>query len=155
MYDLQKPLSDRVLFKCDAPYHLGCLDPPLSAVPDGEWFCPGCEQEPGAPIVIGAAKKPVKGRAPGKPAAKDSSNKRPADDEEDDDEDDEDEDDEDAGGKKRKASSKGKASGKLNSRLTNIERLLMAHFQPLNARGRPLSVCSSSRRRLVKLSIIF
>ncbi|KAG5652910.1 hypothetical protein H0H81_003110 [Sphagnurus paluster] len=36
--------------KCDAPYHLGCLDPPLSAVPDGEWFCIDCKRTPGAPI---------------------------------------------------------------------------------------------------------
>ncbi|KAJ9128152.1 hypothetical protein QFC24_000444 [Naganishia onofrii] len=31
--------------KCDQPYHLGCLDPPLSEVPDGEWFCPKCSSE--------------------------------------------------------------------------------------------------------------
>ncbi|KAF5379474.1 hypothetical protein D9615_006654 [Tricholomella constricta] len=36
--------------QCDAPYHLGCLDPPLSAVPDGEWFCINCKRTPGAPI---------------------------------------------------------------------------------------------------------
>ncbi|EJC99702.1 RCC1/BLIP-II [Fomitiporia mediterranea MF3/22] len=28
--------------KCDHPYHLSCLTPPLSAVPEGEWFCPRC-----------------------------------------------------------------------------------------------------------------
>ncbi|OCH96269.1 RCC1/BLIP-II protein [Obba rivulosa] len=36
--------------KCDYPYHLKCLDPPLSEVPEGEWFCPECEADPGAPI---------------------------------------------------------------------------------------------------------
>ncbi|EIN06350.1 RCC1/BLIP-II [Punctularia strigosozonata HHB-11173 SS5] len=36
--------------KCDHPYHLQCLDPPLQAVPDGEWFCPDCEANPGAPV---------------------------------------------------------------------------------------------------------
>ena len=36
--------------QCDNPYHLGCLQPPLSAVPDGEWFCPQCEKTPGAPL---------------------------------------------------------------------------------------------------------
>ncbi|TFY60833.1 hypothetical protein EVG20_g7279, partial [Dentipellis fragilis] len=36
--------------KCDTPYHLGCLDPPLKAVPDGEWFCPACTRSPGAPV---------------------------------------------------------------------------------------------------------
>lgn len=28
--------------RCDDAYHTGCLDPPLSAVPRGEWFCPTC-----------------------------------------------------------------------------------------------------------------
>ncbi|KAG5644318.1 hypothetical protein DXG03_008676 [Asterophora parasitica] len=36
--------------KCDSPYHLGCLDTPLTAVPDGEWFCVSCKRTPGAPI---------------------------------------------------------------------------------------------------------
>ncbi|GHJ85544.1 hypothetical protein NliqN6_1946 [Naganishia liquefaciens] len=31
--------------KCDKPYHLGCLKPSLSAVPEGEWFCPQCTKE--------------------------------------------------------------------------------------------------------------
>ncbi len=46
--------------QCDYPYHIGCLDPPLDAVPDGEWFCPECEDEPGAPVAIGGVRKPVK-----------------------------------------------------------------------------------------------
>lgn len=29
---------------------MGCLDPPLSAVPDGEWFCSKCVGGPGAPV---------------------------------------------------------------------------------------------------------
>ncbi|TFY68028.1 hypothetical protein EVJ58_g1267 [Rhodofomes roseus] len=33
--------------KCDHPYHTKCLDPPLDAVPEGEWFCPECEETPG------------------------------------------------------------------------------------------------------------
>ncbi|KAK0215160.1 regulator of chromosome condensation 1/beta-lactamase-inhibitor protein II [Armillaria fumosa] len=28
--------------KCDNPYHLLCLTPPLTTVPEGEWFCPEC-----------------------------------------------------------------------------------------------------------------
>lgn len=36
--------------KCDAPYHLTCLSPPLSAIPEGEWFCPKCLATPGAPV---------------------------------------------------------------------------------------------------------
>ncbi|KAJ3576562.1 hypothetical protein NP233_g354 [Leucocoprinus birnbaumii] len=38
--------------KCDAPWHLECLNPPLSAVPDGEWFCPQCIDDPGAPVGL-------------------------------------------------------------------------------------------------------
>ncbi|TMS36169.1 hypothetical protein L596_003404 [Steinernema carpocapsae] len=30
---------------CDNCYHMGCLSPPLSAVPDGYWYCPQCERE--------------------------------------------------------------------------------------------------------------
>ncbi|KDN46969.1 RCC1/BLIP-II [Tilletiaria anomala UBC 951] len=31
--------------KCDGPYHLQCLHPPLDGVPDGEWHCPVCVEE--------------------------------------------------------------------------------------------------------------
>jgi len=40
--------------KCDFPYHLGCLNPPLSAVPDGEWFCRSCSAPPGSNVLSGA-----------------------------------------------------------------------------------------------------
>ena len=28
--------------QCGEAWHLTCLVPPLSAVPDGDWYCPGC-----------------------------------------------------------------------------------------------------------------
>jgi hypothetical protein len=28
---------------CDTAYHLGCLNPPLVAVPEGKWACPSCK----------------------------------------------------------------------------------------------------------------
>lgn len=28
--------------KCEEPWHLQCLDPPLDSVPEGEWHCPRC-----------------------------------------------------------------------------------------------------------------
>lgn len=28
--------------RCENPYHLGCLKPPLASVPEGEWFCEAC-----------------------------------------------------------------------------------------------------------------
>ena len=31
--------------QCENPYHLHCLTPPLSAVPEGEWFCLKCAAE--------------------------------------------------------------------------------------------------------------
>lgn len=43
--------------QCDSPYHLGCLKPPLSSVPDGEWFCVDCKSDPGAPIGPHAVRK--------------------------------------------------------------------------------------------------
>ncbi|PPQ97999.1 hypothetical protein CVT26_003061 [Gymnopilus dilepis] len=71
--------------KCDAPWHLQCLNPPLDAVPDGEWFCPDCLDDPGAPVGAWAVKKE-------KPKTK---SKRPAPVEE--------EDEDNEGGAKRKA----------------------------------------------------
>ena len=52
-------LTRRCYAQCDYPYHLKCLDPPLDAVPDGEWFCPECEADPGAPVSLdGVRRKP-------------------------------------------------------------------------------------------------
>jgi uncharacterized Zn finger protein (UPF0148 family) len=34
-----------------------CLKPALTAVPDGEWFCPECEKDPGAPVGVTKSKK--------------------------------------------------------------------------------------------------
>lgn len=37
--------------KCESPWHLHCLSPPLSEIPPGEWFCPTCiAAGPGAPV---------------------------------------------------------------------------------------------------------
>lgn len=47
--------------QCDAPYHLSCLTPPLESIPEGEWFCPDCEAEPGA--SVGAAAKKLKSKS--------------------------------------------------------------------------------------------
>jgi len=52
--------------KCDSPWHLKCLDPPLDAVPDGEWFCLDCEEEPGAPVGAWATAKKSKSKAKAK-----------------------------------------------------------------------------------------
>ncbi|KAI6149944.1 regulator of chromosome condensation 1/beta-lactamase-inhibitor protein II [Pisolithus tinctorius] len=62
--------------KCDHPYHLGCLSPPLQTVPDGEWFCPQCTNEIG---VLAGSNPKGDGRVGTKrkaPAAKESAPKR-------------------------------------------------------------------------------
>ena len=28
--------------RCDGKYHMGCLNPPLTEIPDQNWFCPNC-----------------------------------------------------------------------------------------------------------------
>ncbi|KAG6887729.1 hypothetical protein C0992_010949, partial [Termitomyces sp. T32_za158] len=107
--------------KCDSPYHLGCLKPPLSAVPDGEWFCVQCSKQPGAPIGRYPVRKSTP-QAAGKMTpnahvgATPSTNKRPRapspvydDDDEEDEDEDEDEDDEDEAPRKRKSPSKRRA----------------------------------------------
>ncbi|KZV87496.1 RCC1/BLIP-II protein [Exidia glandulosa HHB12029] len=54
--------------KCETPYHLGCLNPPLSAVPEDEWFCDKCiaeaaaavPDEPAEPEAVAEAEAEVK-----------------------------------------------------------------------------------------------
>ncbi|PNG99862.1 Lysine-specific demethylase lid, partial [Tetrabaena socialis] len=39
--------EDQILLcdRCDRGFHLFCLDPPLAAVPEGDWLCPPCRAE--------------------------------------------------------------------------------------------------------------
>ncbi|KAG6841009.1 hypothetical protein C0991_002639 [Blastosporella zonata] len=106
--------------QCDSPYHLGCLSPPLSAVPDGEWFCVQCARQPGAPIgrypIRKSKPQPAGKNTPGA-SALGNANKRPRvpspvydeDDEEDDEEDAVDNYDDDDGGRKKKPASRKRA----------------------------------------------
>jgi len=32
---------------CDAGFHIFCLNPPLSKIPRGKWYCATCESRPG------------------------------------------------------------------------------------------------------------
>ncbi|ETW78511.1 hypothetical protein HETIRDRAFT_386679 [Heterobasidion irregulare TC 32-1] len=93
--------------KCDAPYHPGCLDPPLAAVPDGEWFCPDCTQHPGGPIGDAPPPPPLpRSTAVAGVRAKKARSPSDVDSDEDDDADGEDDDDENdapKSGRKRKA----------------------------------------------------
>jgi hypothetical protein len=39
--------------RCNAGWHLKCLEPPLQGVPEGLWFCPGCRlQLPEQPLSL-------------------------------------------------------------------------------------------------------
>ncbi|KAF8264509.1 regulator of chromosome condensation 1/beta-lactamase-inhibitor protein II [Lactarius quietus] len=101
--------------KCDNPYHHTCLNPPLAAIPDGEWFCPDCARYPGAPVgdVVAGYNVPQTlsaSRRKAAPRAKEQEEPEEEDDEDDDGDGDEDgefdEDDEDDVGRKRKAPAK-------------------------------------------------
>lgn len=50
--------------RCDCAYHLSCLDPPLSVIPEGDWFCPKCiskklSQEGGGYISLAPRSSPA------------------------------------------------------------------------------------------------
>lgn len=37
-----KPSETLLCDNCDNPYHMSCLSPPISEVPQGSWYCPKC-----------------------------------------------------------------------------------------------------------------
>ena len=46
---------ERVLLcdECDGEYHLECLDPPLSKVPDDDdWYCPSCKNDENEIVMV-------------------------------------------------------------------------------------------------------
>jgi len=51
---------------CDAGYHMRCLQPPLEAVPEGDWFCPRCARD--VAWRAGAARRAAHRRADGRAA---------------------------------------------------------------------------------------
>lgn len=46
--------------ECNYGYHMSCLDPPLTKVPDEDWYCPSCKRDPNDVIAPGAAKQTKK-----------------------------------------------------------------------------------------------
>lgn len=36
---------------CPLSFHLKCLDPPLTSIPEGEWKCPNCRDTPAPDYV--------------------------------------------------------------------------------------------------------
>jgi hypothetical protein len=57
---------------CGAGWHMHCLSPPLTAVPDGAWVCPSCE-------AAGVDKASVEARATAAPAQPSAYDKRTGD----------------------------------------------------------------------------
>eukprot|EP00511_Aplanochytrium_stocchinoi_P004598 CAMPEP_0204841006 /NCGR_PEP_ID=MMETSP1346-20131115/40047_1 /ASSEMBLY_ACC=CAM_ASM_000771 /TAXON_ID=215587 /ORGANISM="Aplanochytrium stocchinoi, Strain GSBS06" /LENGTH=270 /DNA_ID=CAMNT_0051978815 /DNA_START=86 /DNA_END=895 /DNA_ORIENTATION=- len=49
--------ADKVLIcdRCHDEVHMTCLRPPVTKVPEGEWFCPRCEED--APLTLSAARQ--------------------------------------------------------------------------------------------------
>lgn len=37
---------------CPAAYHMRCLEPPLTHIPEGAWYCPGCSAQSSAPAIV-------------------------------------------------------------------------------------------------------
>ena len=50
--------------RCRRAYHTYCLTPPLAAVPEGDWYCPGCSA-----AAVAAAAAPAAAPAAAAPAA--------------------------------------------------------------------------------------
>ncbi|KAG9017998.1 hypothetical protein FRB90_012666 [Tulasnella sp. 427] len=60
--DLGEDVLELECEKCDSPYHLKCLNPPLKEVPEEEWFCPACVAETaGAGLAPAGSEKTSKG----------------------------------------------------------------------------------------------
>lgn len=59
--------------KCEEPWHLQCLDPPLDSVPEGEWHCPQCLE-----LVLDRSKGTTDEGKAAAAAAKNGSKKRGA-----------------------------------------------------------------------------
>lgn len=117
--------------QCDNPYHHTCLNPPLAAIPDGEWFCPDCVRYPGAPVGGSGAPQAVSSSSRKKAAAVRAIRQQQYDDaeEEDDDEDgdgdedgefDEDDDDDDVGRKRKAPAKRGAGSFRRILQLLDI-----------------------------------
>ncbi|XP_022087295.1 E3 ubiquitin-protein ligase UHRF1-like [Acanthaster planci] len=50
--------------ECDMAYHLGCLDPPLTEIPDvEEWYCPLCKNDASQVVMAGEKLKHSKKKA--------------------------------------------------------------------------------------------
>ncbi|XP_047544031.1 E3 ubiquitin-protein ligase UHRF1-like [Vanessa atalanta] len=49
--------------ECNNGFHMKCLTPPLTELPEEDWYCPSCKRDPNDVIAPGAAKQTKKGNA--------------------------------------------------------------------------------------------
>jgi hypothetical protein len=56
---------------CGDGYHTFCLEPPLSDIPAGDWFCPDCSASGNAPQLVQAQRHQLSAEQPAKPVVPD------------------------------------------------------------------------------------
>ena len=52
-----RPGENLMCDECEYCYHMDCLDPPLDAIPDGDWYCPVCKNDENEVVMAGQALK--------------------------------------------------------------------------------------------------
>lgn len=71
----QDPEKQLMCDECDMAFHIYCLDPPLSRIPDeDDWYCPGCRNDASEVVLAGEKLKESKKKA--KMASANSSSQR-------------------------------------------------------------------------------
>ncbi|KAM5157640.1 E3 ubiquitin-protein ligase UHRF1 [Mantella aurantiaca] len=59
----QDPDKQLLCDECDMAFHMYCLDPPLSALPDEDWYCPECRIDTSEVVLAGEKLKESKRKA--------------------------------------------------------------------------------------------
>ncbi|KAL4717783.1 hypothetical protein ACJJTC_000932 [Scirpophaga incertulas] len=59
---LGKEYPEKIILcdECNYGYHMKCLSPPLTELPEEDWYCPSCKRDPNDVIAPGAAKQKKK-----------------------------------------------------------------------------------------------
>lgn len=59
---LGKEFPEKIVLcdECNNGYHMICLEPPLTELPEDDWYCPSCKRDPNDVIAPGAAKQTKK-----------------------------------------------------------------------------------------------